>query len=135
MAERFEIFDIAVPAGTASSAPLTTATKYSDGTPLEVEIVFPSGCAGLVGVRLDYGAVTLVPMTAGAWIRGNDEVVKWPLEGYPAGGGWKITAYNTDVYTHTLQVRYALREIVRPPAAEVAIVPVDLAAVNEPVPA
>lgn len=131
MAERVEVFDVTIPPGTPASAPLSTPMPYSDGIPVEVEIVFPTGCSGLVGVRLDYAAVQLVPHRPGVWIRGSGEPVKWPLTGMPTGSGWVLTGYNTGAYPHTLQIRFLLDEIRRPTAGEIPLAPVDLAAVNE----
>lgn len=130
MAERVEVFDVTIPPNTPASAPQSTPMPYSDGVPVGVEIVFPTGCSGLVGVRLDYSDVQLLPRAPGVWIRGSGEPVKWPLAGMPTGAGWRLTAYNTGAYPHTLQVRFLLNEIRRPGAAEVALAPVDLGSLN-----
>src|SRR6266487_815742 len=98
MADRVEVFDITIPAATPKTVPLSVATPFSDATLTEAEMVFPSGCAGLVGMRLDYGDVQLLPKTAGAFVRGDGEVVKWPIANMPSGAGWVVTAYNTDTY-------------------------------------
>jgi hypothetical protein len=114
VADRVELFDVTITAGTAILTPLTTATVFADGQVTDIEVVVPDGCAGLVGFVVLYGGQQIIPAKDGKWIISNGEVIKWPLSGYPTGQQWQIRGYNTDVFDHTLYVRYLIDELRRP---------------------
>ncbi|MGH9071242.1 MAG: hypothetical protein ACRDX8_08805 [Acidimicrobiales bacterium] len=121
MASRVYSFNATVEADTPAGSPTTTPTEFAPGTVGELELVFPDGCAGLVGVRITNAYGQVIPYAHGQWIRGNNEVLRLPLEGYIQSGSWQVEAYNEDaVYPHTLMVRYLVTEVgstEQPPAA------------------
>lgn len=126
MADRVEVFDVTVPAGTAKASPQTTALSFLDGEVTEVEVVIPPGPHGLVGFQLAYGGGQLIPRTAGAFIVADDEVIRWPVESYPTGGRWSLIAYNTGVYAHTLEVRFLVNELQTRAGAPAQVTPVQI---------
>lgn len=117
MAERVESFSVSVPAGTLSTAPQLTSIGFAPGEIERVEIMVPSGHAGLTGFQLALGAQPIIPFTAGAFIVADGETLNWPLEGYPNSGAWQCRAFNTDVYAHSFHFRFLLREIRLAPAS------------------
>lgn len=123
MADRVEVFDVTVTAGTAKATPQLTTTQFADGYVTDVEVVIPDGCKGLVGFQLAKDGNPIIPNTAGAFITGNDEVIRWPIDNFPFGGKWQLRAYNTGVFDHTLEVRYLIREW-QPPSAPAEVLPV-----------
>ena len=52
--------------------------KAARGVIHKIDIVFPSGCAGLVKVAIFLGSAPVTPSTAGMTISGNDEIVTIP---------------------------------------------------------
>lgn len=111
-------------AGTAQATPATTDVRFPDGVVDAVEIVVPDGCAGLVGFQLVYSGQPVIPRNPAQFIVANGEVIKWPLSNYPAGGRWAVNAYNTDVFNHTIFLRFLVNEFNTQDDGTVAPVPV-----------
>lgn len=124
MAERIELFNVTVPAGTLSTSPQTTALSFNDGDVEFVEFLIPPGPSGLVGFRLRHSGETVIPYDRAGWIVADNEVIKWPLEGYPSGEAWSLMAYNTDVYPHTIYIRIGVRESRRSLIVRASLVPI-----------
>lgn len=111
MAERIESPTVTVPAGTLSTAPLTTALTWQDGRAVRVEVKIPPGPSGLLGFAIGHSGTVLIPRTAGQWIVADDESLDWDLAGYPTGSKWFVRAYNNDIYDHTLYFRWHIDEL------------------------
>ena len=111
MAERFQVFDVTLAAGYGSQATTTTPLSFSDGIVDQVEIIIPDGCSGLVGLQLAVADQVIIPYDDTAFIRGNDEKIEWPLHEFPSTGAWSLVAYNSDIYPHTIQVRFLVTEL------------------------
>lgn len=124
MAERIEIVDVTIPAGTALATPVTVALNIPDGIIQRIEQRWPPGTAGLVGLRIRHSSQVIIPMNGTAWLVSEDEVVSWPVEGFPTGNKWSVQGYNTDIYQHTIQFRLLVAEIPRPLPGPVQLVPI-----------
>ena len=109
-ASRIEVFDVLIPANTPSTAPQTTPTRFQQGELVGLELVFPDGCAGLVGIRVNVGGGQAIPATRGAWMIGNDETIRYDLAGQLDNGAWSITGYNSDAFDHTVHVRFLVAD-------------------------
>lgn len=114
MADRIELFDVTVTAGTTISSPQTTDLSFVDGIVTDVEIVIPDGVVGLAGIRFAYGGQTIIPEKGDAFIVSNNEVVKWPLSSFPTGKQWQAVTYNDDAFDHTFRVRILINELPSP---------------------
>jgi len=69
-------WDISIPADTAKSTPVTRELALHPGFITRIGCKFPSGCHGMVSVRLSRGGVfQLFPLSAGQWVTGDDEEV------------------------------------------------------------
>ena len=53
--------DVEIPAGTAKLTPVKTELKIFRGVIHQFDLVFPSGCTGLVLTRLVHGAHPIIP--------------------------------------------------------------------------
>lgn len=113
MAQRIETFEISIPAGTAIAAPQTTALAFNRGIVDRMEMLVPPGPSGLVGFRILHSGDVVIPYDRSKWVIADNDTLKWDLEDYPTGSAWAITAYNTDVYDHTLYLRLFVRETPR----------------------
>lgn len=122
MAERVELFEAAIAAATAIATPATFSLTMNPGVTRRVEIIIPPGPSGLVGFRLRHSGQTVIPYAGNNWVVTDDEKLEWDLEGYPTGDRWTLQAYNTDIYVHTLYIRWFLDEI--PDRTVGALVPV-----------
>lgn len=111
MAQRIEIKTVTVAAGTAIATPQKTDLGFRQGYPLQVELQIPPGPSGLVGVALAHSGTKIIPHDESEWLITDSEPVKWPLTDYPTNANWQVWAYNTDQYSHTIQVRMLFNEL------------------------
>lgn len=124
MAQRIETFDVTVTAGTAIASPQTTNLSFNIGIVERIEITVPPGPSGLVGFRIRHSSQTVIPNNPANWIITDNEKINWPLENFPVGNKWALMAYNTDVFDHTLYVRFHINETVRPTSQRATLVPI-----------
>lgn len=110
-AQRVVARKITVPAGTLSSAPLSTDVSFDQGTVTRVEIVIPDGHAGLTGLALQQAQQQIIPEDAGTWVISNDETIGWDVSDYLNNGNWQTLAYNTDVFDHSFYLRFLIEVI------------------------
>lgn len=114
MAERVEMFEVTTPAATAVGAAISTSLPMDMGVTRKVEIIVPPGPSGLMGFRIAHSGQVVIPYSATTWIITDDEKLDWTLDGYPTGAAWSIVSYNTDIYDHTVYIRWFLDEIPDP---------------------
>ena len=101
---------------------ITSKIKAARGVIHKVDIVFPSGCAGLVKVAIFLGSASITPSTAGMTISGNDEIVQIPefIQLRKDFNIITIKGFNTDdTFDHTILFRiYVLpKEVLLPVGA------------------
>jgi hypothetical protein len=123
---RVEAKTLTVPAGTASSAPLSGDVSFDPGVLVGVEIDIPDGHSGLTGLRVATAHQQLLPFTAGDWLIGNDESLEWALHSMPDTGNWQLIGYNTDVFAHTFYVRFLVSDLAGVAGASVLAPPLAL---------
>jgi hypothetical protein len=58
----------------------------------------------------------IIPINSGGWIISDDDKITWPVQGLPESGAWQLIGYNTDIYDHTIQVRFLTSLIITKPA-------------------
>lgn len=124
MADRIELFEVTVPAATLQAAPTTTALTFQDGAVSAIEVVVPPGPSGLLGFQIWFSGQRVIPFRNNTFFKTDNEIIKWPIQGFPTTGRWQFVAYNIDVYAHTLQVRMLVDEVSRAPAALPPLVPI-----------
>jgi hypothetical protein len=107
--------------GTAISSPATTDMSFPARVVEQIDIRIPPGPMGEVGFALGAAGVRVIPLNAGAWIVGNDELIEWPLSSLWDSGSWTFFAYNTGRYPHTIEVRFHVS-----PVGAVATLPAPL---------
>lgn len=126
MADRVHAFAPVVPAGTAIGAPVTVATPFPDGVVTAIQVRIPNGPLGTMGFVIAYAGQTIVPDNSGTWLVMNDEQWEWPLDNNPTGGQWSIIGYNTDIFDHTVYIRYLVNEFKVPVSSGSVIAPIPL---------
>lgn len=115
-ASRVFPFTIAVPAGTLSSSPQTTATTIPVGQVVRIEIDVPDGHARFTGIVLAVAGGPYIPYGYRQWLVANGHTFEWEFAGLPDSGAWSAIAYNTDIYAHSFYLRYfILDEYLIPP--------------------
>jgi len=68
---------LTVPRGTSSDDPVETTISINEWVVEGFDVVFPSGCAGLVHIIIMYGSEQIAPKPLGATLTGNNETVTW----------------------------------------------------------
>lgn len=74
-------WDITIAADTVVTAAKEQNLKLSKGVIVKISVKYPSGCHGLVKMRLQHRRFQIVPLTSGEWLTGDDEAVDF-LEYY-----------------------------------------------------
>jgi len=74
----FYAWDITIPANTLLTAPVEQTLKITNGVIVRISVKFPSGCHGLVKMRLLRWRFQVVPLSGGEWLTGDDETVDFP---------------------------------------------------------
>lgn len=76
------------------------ALGLSDVT--QIDIVFPPGCSGLVGARIEFAGNVVYPTGSEQWFVLDDDRIQIPVSSQGNSGQWRLAGYNTDVYQHNI---------------------------------
>lgn len=126
MADRVELFAVSCPAGTTQLNAIETDVSFAPGVVVGVEIIIPAGHAGYTGLAIAQAHSIVIPASGNVWIIGDDDEIKWPLDGYLNSGSWSAFTYNLDVTNaHSWYLRFLVNEI---PSAMRVPVPAPLSA-------
>lgn len=130
MAQRVEIRDVLIPAGTLKTSPLIVTLPWREGYPTFIEFMFPPGPSGLVGIQLRHSGRRLIPKDLGTYLIANDDTIRYELEGFPYNPNYTVQVYNEGAYDHTIQVRMGFNEIGRESISRVSgtLMPVPVSA-------
>lgn len=100
--------DVTFTKGKTEATIESTDIKVASGVIHRVNIVFPSGCAGLVSVSIFDGAHPIAPSTQGQYYRGDDEIVEFNefIEIKTGPRILTIKGFNEDdTFDHKIQIR------------------------------
>lgn len=102
---------ITSPAGTAEASATTTSLDLGRVHIERVEVVVPTGHAGLTGVQLRYAGEVIVPWASGDdWIVSNGETIDFAV-GFDVTSALQLRAYNTDVFEHSFYLRVHVTDL------------------------
>jgi hypothetical protein len=99
--------DLTVPPNTPESAPVQAILNPGVGTIVSVEILFPNGCLGAVGIRIMEDNRQFAPLPFG-WLFDNNRAISWKETKRLAGPPYRITVQgisNASDWPHTVSVR------------------------------
>ena len=100
--------DITFSSGGTVNNQTSSNIKAAKGIIHKIDIVFPSGCEGLVKVAIFLGSNSITPSTAGMTVSGNGEIVTVPefIELRKDFNIITIKGFNEDdTYDHTISFR------------------------------
>lgn len=115
----FYAWDITIPAGRTEAAPVEQILKLTKGVITKADITFPSGCHGLVKVRLRRNEQQLIPLSSDEWVTGDGATIEteayYEFEDSPSQLKF-IGCAPTTAYDHVVTVRIQIlpSEIVTP---------------------
>lgn len=102
---------LTIPINTAKAAPKREEIRLVKGLIYQIEIFFPPGCAGLVGLCIKDALHQVWPSKANTWFYSDDETISfdetYEIDNEPAS--FQIIGYNEDtVWEHTMQIRLGI---------------------------
>lgn len=103
--------NIEIPKNTVKTAFINEYLWLQHGTIHQIDLVFPSGCAGLVGTRIKQGSHQVFPSNTGNWFTGDNINISFPENLNMTSPPYylEIQAYNEDDrYPHTIIMRIGL---------------------------
>ena len=124
MPGRLYTFQCTIPAGTPVSSPATFSLAIPSGSSVSVAVRIPPGPRGEVGWQLYYGGSLAFPYQAGTWLVADDADVTINPPDDMTSGAWRLRAYNTGVYPHTLYIEVRAETTTQAAAQVTVSVPV-----------
>lgn len=110
MSDRLEWFSVTVPANTPVATPVVIPCVFNQGLVIEIDVKVPPGPQGNLGFFIGAGGSQYVPRTRGSYVVPNRDYFIWPIANAVSSGSWSVTAYNTDIFAHTIQVAFHVNE-------------------------
>lgn len=102
MTDVISAFPLTLPPNTPANTLISLNCPLGWSDVEQVMLTFPPGCAGLVGVRVEYATNPVYPITAGTYFTLDDYQLIIPVTNQQQAGQWRISAYNHDTYPHTV---------------------------------
>jgi len=106
-------YAVTIPAGTGKGDGFGRPLRLVPGQIEKVDISFPAGCVGLVGVRILRGHLQLWPLSPDEWIISDNFTVSFPETYKLDERPFELTfeGYNLDeTYDHTIRIGITLTE-------------------------
>lgn len=101
-------FDCLLPAGTAINTPVTISMAMPARQVLGIRVRVPPGHNGLTGFNIGSAGQQIIPLAAGTWLVGSDEVFVWDLTNEINSGSWELHGYNLGAYDHHVYVDFTV---------------------------
>ena len=124
MARRTFPVRITTPSGTIRTSPQTTAVSLPRGTLVLIDVLVPSGHAGLTGLALRYAGEHIWPWGPDTWLEADDDTITTELD-FPLGGSTlDVLTYNTDdTYDHDHLLRLTVADPAGPGVEPIGLLP------------
>lgn len=106
MADFVRIFGITIPASPDNFVINDYPTPLGLCEVTQIQVIFPPGCAGQVGVSIAVGGQQFFPPDGDPQIRLDDAVWDIHTANLINSGQFDIQAFNGDVNDHTIQIVY-----------------------------
>jgi len=110
-------YDITIPANTSIETYISEILRLSRGIISRVDLNFPSGCAGLVGVRLFKDNLQVIPSNYPKWIETDGETIPIASSIDLSINPYELIfqGYNLDdTFDHTIRVRITMESLTLP---------------------
>lgn len=106
MSDFVRIFGLTLPASPNNFVIVDYPTPLGLCTVDKIQVIFPPGCAGLVGVSIAVGKQQFFPPAGDPQIRLDNQVWEIETANLIDSGQFDIQAFNQDLNDHTIQVVY-----------------------------
>ena len=91
-----------MPAGNGAKAEYYYDVNLGASDVSQVIVVFPAGCAGLVGARIEFSVNPVYPVEPNPWFIFDDFTLVIPVSNQGTSGQWRVVGYNQDYNQHTV---------------------------------
>lgn len=116
MAREVYAFTVTIPPNTPQNSLFAQQMTIPVRRVSTLEIVVPPGPSGLMGFVITMGGIRVIPSAIQSFIITDDERITWPLTDQPTSGAWQLSGYNTDVWPHSVYLRWLVDLVDTAPA-------------------
>jgi len=106
MVDASRVFGGLIPARTNPPNVVQIVSPLGPSQVRRISIVFPAGCGGLVGVRLQAGGGFAFPDQDGQYFSFDDFVYTFDVANQVTSGQWQAICYNVDFIDHEITMIY-----------------------------
>lgn len=102
---------VTIASGKTKASPEVSYFQLTQGILTKIDIGFPAGCLGLVGLRVFRGGHQLFPMVQDEWFVTDDYTISFPIEQEVEAKPLllRIEGFNVDdTYGHTITLRLSI---------------------------
>lgn len=104
MTDAVQAFTLSLPAGSGSMEQFLVDCPLGWSDVTEIQILFPPGPAGNVGVAIYYADHQVYPVNSGAFFIADNYTVVIDTTNQQQAGQWRFQGYNTDQFPHAIQI-------------------------------
>lgn len=104
MTDAISAFTLTLPAGIGSTQEYVVDCPLGWSDVTEIQIVFPPGPAGNVGVAVAYSGNQVYPVNDDAFFIADNYVIEIDVTNQEQAGQWTFFGYNTDYFQHSIQI-------------------------------
>jgi len=106
MTDVVQAFTLTIPGGGTVNNIFFVDCELGISDVSQVILVFPPGCSGNVGVRIEHGGSQVYPLAKGTFFILDDFTLAIPVTRQGNSGQWHVAGYNTDVFPHSIGVYF-----------------------------
>lgn len=102
MADASQVFTPIFPAQNGGSTPGIFNCALGPSIVRRILLVFPAGCGGLVGVRIEAGAGYAFPNQPNQYMLFDDYTYELSVDNQVDSGQWRLVGFNRDFIDHEI---------------------------------
>jgi hypothetical protein len=116
--DRYYPVDVTPPLGFNQFNPIEVDVVTENAFLVDVEILIPRGHKGLTGIRIMQSGQQIIPWSNLYWLEADGYNRVFEVNSEIGANSLSIRAYNMDVFDHTFQVRFHIRDLFTGTGAE-----------------
>lgn len=117
MTDAVAAFQFNLPANIPRTALIQQQCPLNWSRVSQILLNFPPGCAGFVGVRVEYANNPVYPIGQGNFFILDSYLMPILVTNQREGGQWRLVGYNEDTYPHTVTGYFFFDYIIGVPSA------------------
>lgn len=119
MADRYYPVTLTVPADTLQ-IPEALDVPLENAMLVDVEVIIPSGHAGLTGLRVMQSSQQIIPWGNNSYLIGDNYTGVFQVNTEIGADSIRVEGINSDTYSHSFLVRFHIRDMFGDSSAEAA---------------